>query len=399
MHRNDSDRDSLPRVRRREPVVARAVALSLLAGWLAPRAARGEDMLSYKYQKYEELGGRIRVETQGAHLVKDIGTASRLKLEGIVDTLAGATPTGQPAPAGSTQVPLSLLHERRKAWNAELSHQFDRANLALGVANSRESDYVSTGWSVQARADFNQKNTTLLAGVAGTDDRVKVFYQPARASKDGADLILGLAQLLSPHAVIALNLTWSHQSGYLSDPYKLVQRDTEIIPGVFLPLTFPEHRPKVRDKGIAWVNLKWTWPELKGTLDASYRLYHDSFGIGAHTVELAWFQRWGEHWIVRPAIRFHDQAAADFYHYRLDGTAIVPAAGAPPAGGPHYSSDYRLSAFRSLTPGLKVAWNATARLQFDAAIEWYSMRGTDGETPQSAYVRARILTIGAAMTW
>jgi hypothetical protein len=376
-----------------------ACLLAALLAWLAPRAARAEDAVSYKYQKYEELGGRIWVETQGVHVAKDLGTATRLKLEGIVDSLAGATPTGQPAPAGSDEVPLSTLEERRKAWNAEISRQFARTNVALGVANSRESDYVSSGWSVNVVTDFNQKNTTLLVGIAGTDDAVKVFHQPARADKDTRDVILGLTQLLSPHASLALNLVWGRHTGYLSDPYKLVQKETEIVPGVSLPLTFPENRPGERDKGIALLNFKRAWPELRGTLDASYRLYHDTFGIDAHTLELAWFQRWKERLILRPAIRLYDQSAAKFYHYRIDGTPIVPVSGPPRPNGPFYSSDYRLSALRSMTPGLKVLWNVTPALQVDAAIEWYEMRGTDDVTPQSAYVRARILTIGAQFAW
>jgi hypothetical protein len=38
-------------------------------------------------------------------------------------------------------------------------------------------------------------------------------------------------------------------------------------------------------------------------------------------------------------------------------------------------------------------------LQFDAALERYEMRGRDGITPQSAYARATILTLGARLGW
>ena len=38
------------------------------------------------------------------------------------------------------------------------------ANVALGFGNSRESDYVSNGYSINTLTDFNQKNTTLLLG-------------------------------------------------------------------------------------------------------------------------------------------------------------------------------------------------------------------------------------------
>jgi hypothetical protein len=377
----------------------RALVLSTLLAWLAPRVARSEDAVRYKYQDYKESGGRIAVEVHSAGIEKDIGTSTHVKIEGVIDAIAGATPNGQPAPAGSDQVPLSKLTERRKAWNAVFSHQFERVNLALGVANSRESDYVSTGWSVNTLTDFNQKNTTLLVGVAGTEDDLRVFYQAARADKRTNDVIVGVTQLLDPRTSVSLNLTWGRQTGYLSDPYKLVQKNTEIIPGVSLPLTFAENRPAERDKWIALAQLNRAYPEMHGAIDFSYRFYHDTYDTNSHTLDLGWFQNIGEHVVVRPGIRFYTQSAADFYYYKLDGTAVVPVAGPPRTNGPFYSSDYRLSEMRTLTYGLKVVWNATEALQFDAAYERYDMRGTDGVTPQSAYCRANIFTVGAKFSW
>lgn len=377
----------------------RAVALAALLAVVTPRSARAENSVSYKYEDYREMGGRIAVKTQGAFIEQDIGTATHLKLEGILDSIAGATPNGQPAPAGSDQVPLARLTEKRKAWRGEGAYQFPRVNLALGIGNSRESDYVSTGWSVNTVTDFNQKNTNLLVGVAGTDDDIRVFYQSARAKKRTNDVIVGVTQLLDPQTSLTLNATWGRQRGYLSDPYKLVQKNTEIIPGVSLPLTFAENRPAERDKAIALLALNRTFPTIRGALDASYRYYYDTFEVRAHTFDLSWFQRIGEKVILRPGFRFYDQGAAEFYHYRLDGTTIVPVAGAPRTNGPFYSSDYRLSAMHTCNYGLKVIVNVTDALRFDAAFERYEMRGTDHVTPQSAYARANIVTLGARFAW
>ena len=377
----------------------RAAALSALLVWLSPRAARAESGVRYKYQDYQEMGGRVAVQVHSAGVEQDFGTATHLKIDGVIDAIAGATPNGQPAPAGSDEVPLAQMHDRRKAWNAVLSHQFKLANIALGVANSRESDYVSTGLSLNTLFEFNQKNTTLLAGIAGTQDDIRVFYQTAHADKRTRDVIVGVTQLLDPRTSVTLNLTWGRQRGYLSDPYKLVQKNTEIIPGVFLPLTFAENRPAERDKWIAFAGLNRAWPETGGAIDLSYRLYHDTYDTTSHTVEFAWFQNIGERLIVRPGVRFYDQSAAGFYHYRLDGTSITPTPGAPRTSGPFYSSDYRLSEMQTFTCGLKLIWNATDALQFDAAFERYEMRGTDRVTPQSAYARANIITVGAKFSW
>jgi hypothetical protein len=243
-----------------------------------------------------------------------------------------------------------------------------------------------------------QKNTTLLTGVAGTDDDVKVFFQPNRVKKRSNDVIVGVTQLLDPRTSVTLNATWGRTTGYISDPYKLVEKNVELLPGIFLSQTFGENRPGERDKWIALASLNRAFPTLRGALDSSYRYYRDTFGTSAHTVETAWFQRLGEKFILRPGFRLYQQSAADFYYYNLDRTSILPGRRPNPAG-PFYSSDYRLSAFRSYNTGLKLIFNATDALQFDAALERYDMRGRDGVTPASAYVRATILTLGARFAW
>ena len=45
------------------------------------------------------------------------------------------------------------------------------------------------------------------------------------------------------------------------------------------------------------------------------------------------------------------------------------------------------------------ARNVTDALQLDAAFDRYDMRGTDHVTPQSAYSRANIFTVGGRFTW
>lgn len=375
---------------------------ALLAGWLlllSPRTARAEGSVSYKYEDYQEGGGRIEVKTQNALIEQDIGTATHLRVQGVIDAIAGATPNGQPAPAGSDQVVLTQLHDRRTAWNADLSHQFSVTKIDIGVADSRESDYTSTGWSINTFTDFNQKNTTLLAGIATTDDKVKVFYQTPWASKRTNDAIVGVTQLLDSRTSLTVNLSWGRSTGYLSDQYKLVQKNVEVAPGVFLPFTYGDNRPDHRDRLTVFVGLNHAFPEVGGAVEAGYRFYHDSYGTDAHTLELKWLQRLGKQFILQPELRFYDQNAAKFYYYQLDKTSIVPVAGPPPTQGPFYSSDYRLSALRSYTYGLKLIWAASPHFQIDAAYENYDMRGNDGVTPRSAYPHASIWTVGAKFIW
>lgn len=339
------------------------------------------------------------MKTDGIFVSQDLGPDMHVQAEGVLDAIAGATPNGQPAPAGSDQVVLTEMHDRRKAWNTTLSRQFPGTNVALGYAHSLESDYLSNGLSLNTVTDFNEKNTELLLGVAGTDDRVKVFYQDPWVPKRASDAMVGVKQLLDPRTFVTFNLSWERQSGYLSDPYKLVQKDVEVAPGIFLPFTYAENRPPKRTKWVFLGALNHAFPGLNAALDASYRFYHDTYDTYAQTVELTWLQRIGSHLIVQPELRGYDQTKARFYHYNLDVTGIQPVGNVPVPDGPYYSSDHRLSALRTYTYGLKVVWTAASTLRFDVALEKYEMRGKDGVTPQSAYPQATILNAGLTYSW
>jgi hypothetical protein len=360
--------------------------------------ARADGSLAYKYEDYREADGRIAVRTQSTAAEQDLGFDTRLKLTGTLDAIAGATPTGQPAPAGSDQVGLTQLHERRKAWSGDLSHQFGPVNLDAGFAESRESDYVSRGWSVTALIEANEKNTTFRAGLAGTDDRVEIFFASGYRPKHTQDAILGVTQLIDPLTFVTLNLSGGRANGYLSEQHKQVEKTLQLFPGVFLPEAFAENRPDHRAKGIAYLSLNRALPTLHAAVEGSYRFYHDSYGVTAQTLELGWLQQLGARLILQPTLRYFTQTAANFYHYNLDDTAIMPVR-IPNGQGQLYSSDFRLSALDTWSYGLKAIWTVADWLQLDLAYARYDMRGRDGVTPASAYTRAGITTAGVKLLW
>jgi len=383
-----------------------------LLGWLllmAPRFVRAENSVTYKYETYTEDDNRITVKTQGALIEQDLGTDMHVKVEGVIDAIAGATPTGLPFPAGSTSVDLSssawqYMKDRRKAWNTEISRQFPGFNLAVGLANSREHDYVSTGWSVNTVTDFNQKNTELLAGVAGTDDDVQEYFQPDHhyLKKRSNDALLGFTQLLDPRTTVGLNLSWGHETGYLSDPHRLVAYNIVADPGpppIILPSSIGENRPDHSTKWTVLATLNHAFPDLHAAVEATYRFYHATSGTNANMVQFTWIQRLGDHFVLQPDVRWYEQTAANYYYYDLTQTSIVPTGPAPNPQGPFFSSDYRLSALRSVSYAMKVVWIVNSWLQIDVAARKYDMHGRDSATPAVAYPRATITTLGAKISW
>jgi len=362
--------------------------------------ARAEDSLSYKFENYTEAGGRVGVQTQGIAAAQDIGADMSFGLTAVTDAISGATPTGLAAPAGSDQVPLAHLSDHRKAWEADLSRQFSSMNISAGLSESREHDYVSRAWSLNSLTDINERNTSLLVGVAGHDDDVETFYDPQRfyVKSHTFKAILGATQLLDRRTTVTINLTWGRETGYLSDQYKLVEQNIEVLPGVVFPLVFAENRPSEQNSGVAFASINRAFPEVRGALEGSYRFYRDTYGIAANTVELRWLEKIGGQLTLGPGVRYYEQNAANFYYYDLRTTDIVPTT-IPNPGGPAYSSDYRLSSLFTTTYGLKAVWKPRAWLQLDVAYDRYAIRGRDGVTPQSAYPRANILTMGARISW
>jgi len=316
------------------------------------------------------------------------------------DAISGASPIGIPAPAGSRQVPLANLADHRKAWEVDASRQWRHLNLAVGFAESREHDYVSRGWSVNSRTDFNQKNTELTAGLAGHRDQVETFFDPGREyqGKQAVTAIVGLRQLLDPLTFVTVNASWGRETGYLDDQYKLVQKTEELVPGSFFALPFAENRPGERNLGSLYGAVNRAFPRVHGAIEASYRYYADTFGIQAHTVELRWLQKLGRRVTVAPDLRLTREGAADFYSYDLDPTPIVPTQ-VPNSAGPAYSSDYRLSSFEAVSVGAHLTAQVVEHVQLNLGYERYAMRGRDGVTPQSAYPVANITTVGARITW
>jgi hypothetical protein len=374
------------------------LALALLLA--SPRAARADDFLAYKYESYDETGGRMGIRTQGLAASEDLGADFNVAVTLVNDAIAGASPNGIPAPAGSSQVPLASLTDHRKDWEVDLSRKFADFNISAGISQSREHDYVSRGWSLNTQTDLNQKNTTLLFGVAGHGDDVETFYdaQHVYVGKQATSAIIGITQVLDAKTFVSLDFTWSRETGYLADQYKLVQKTEELVPGSFFALPFAEDLPGEHNSGALLASVNRAFPNIGGALEASYRFYGDTYGVTASTVEARWIQKIGDRFTLAPELRLYRQGAASFYYYNLDDTDIVPTV-VPNGNGPAYSSDYRLSSFDAVTCGIKATLKVQQHAQLELAYDRYAMRGRDGVTPQSAYPLANIYTAGARITW
>lgn len=371
-----------------------SILILAVALWVAlPRGVGAGKGVSYKFQHYKEGDDRVDVIAHYASAQVDLSTAAKLSIVGLVDVITGATPTGATPDEGSEQVPLARLEDTRYAGMVDFEHAIGDGAIRAEYAYSHESDYISNGLSIGLSHDFNKRNTTVRWQFAYTDDDIQPGFFDTPRNKLSRDLLVGITQLLGSNTVITANLSYGNIDGYLSDPYKIVSKTVEIVPGFPLKLSFPENRPDHREKWVGFLEGQHMFEAIRGSIDVSGRYYTDDHGVDSGTLAVAWFQRFGERWIVRPSLRWYRQSAADYYHFDLDQTSIDPSLD-PDGSAPHYSSDYRLSAFDATTFGLKVIYLKTDSWAVDAAYERYTMRGRDSVTPSSAYVTANIITLG-----
>jgi len=270
-------------------------------------------------------------------------------------------------------VPKQEIDDTRIGLNLEVGKRLGRHKPSAVFALSLESDYRSIGVSLKDSIDFNRKNTTVLLGVGGTFDEVDGLNVESAESKTTYEAIAGITQVLTRKTLGTVNLSVGTTDGYLSDPYKFVEID-EVL--------YAENRPGSKDKWVLYTALTHHVERLNGSAEVSFRHYDDSFGIESDTLGLAWYQKIGDHLVVRPALRYYTQSAADFYG--------VLFAGAPQ----YYSSDYRVSAFDAIGYGLKLVVKPSEHLAFDIAFERYSQDGTDGVTLDDAYVSSSYLIMG-----
>lgn len=385
--------------RRARPLLPCALALSLRL--LHPQRAAGEDHAEFKYEFYKEADRRIKVNTGLFQFEKALGAATTVRGEVVYDSISGASPTGGPPPKGSDQVPLAELIETRKAGSLEVSQRWGRHTLTPQVAYSTESDYESFGASLKEAIEFNNRNTTLSLGVAHNYDRILAGnspYLPAETvnHKNNTDVFFGLSQLLGPKTILTVNGTYGYTDGYLTDPYKGIRFDS--FPDVDGTFIFGEKRPGYRSRGVLYASLTQYITPADASVELACRFHRDSFDITAHTVSLTWFQKVGKRLTLEPFVRFYDQGEASFYYDRVPAALGNPIPIFSNAGTPTYfSADYRLSALRSWTYGLKATLKVHDHLSLDAGYKRYEMRGRDGVTAQSAYPRADIVTAGLTL--
>ncbi len=358
---------------------------------IVSKRSLAEDNVSAKWQDYSEDNGRIRVVSKYIGVEKQVTESVRLNVHAVNDAITGATPSGSPDEDGN--VPLSEMHDERNSVVTDVVWEHGTHSESFEYSRSKESDFLSIGYAYTHTSEFNKRNTRLSLGVSYVDDEIFAVFMPEMETKSSKDFFVGVSQVLDPNTIFTANLSYGSSTGYLSDPYKSILQNTEIIPGFFLPLTYMENRPSEKNKKILFLNTKHYFPKLHGSADISYRYFKDSWDLDSHTLSLEWYQKIGEKLILIPKLRLYRQSAANIYQINLNEADFTPS-DTPDGSGPNYSADYRLAALESTGYGIKLLYKPTERFSLDVDLERYEMSGRDSVTPADAFPDADVLTLG-----
>jgi hypothetical protein len=376
--------------------LAFAFLLAALAGRLSAQKA-----LRIKYQNWEEDQDRIRVRSWYAEAEATLGSGWSLGVTGMIDAVSGATPMGRP-PTATPSDWLVEIEEERRAGIVTLAGKKDDYDFSFEFGLSDEPDYLSRSYAINVSRGFAEDTLSLYAGLSYLDDEVDsgVSGGPGLGiqGKRTPEIMLGVSRILDPKTTLSLNLLYGRPKGYLSDPYKQIGLTEILFPGDLARereefYLYPENRPAERETFVAYLEGVRYLEKLNSSVESSYRYFQDNTGLEGHTMEIQWFQRVGEKFVVRPLFRHYLQRASDFYRVSLDGSGITPPV-QPDGSSPFYSADYRLSKLRTSTYGLKVTYFHSDVLSVDLAWDRYLMSGRDGLTSQLVYPDAKVLTLG-----
>jgi hypothetical protein len=324
--------------------------------------------------------------------------------------------------------------ETRKQGDFKLGYEWDETRFNVGGGLSVENDYNSYFVNGNGRLDFNQKQTTLNMGLNYNHSSIKAKRDPnysayidyssqidpsvnsnyVEGKREDVSAHFGLSQIISKNSVFETGVSYTHSTGFLENPYKVVefifvdpdqmaQKIRKANPdankkrvSVLQAQTqgVLEKRPDIRDQ---WT-LNTGYVQYLESLDASvhfnYSFFHDNWGINAHTFELNWGQPIGAGWTITPRVRYYTQHAARFYQpyfvfnqakqkteVTFNENDFIPIITTTPYDlkklpVSSFSSDHRLSGYGALTGGVTISKQFSKGISFNAGFEYYTHSGS-----------------------
>ncbi len=347
----------------RNRLIRQAALLALL--WLplqvtaATLPADNVDMLYHRYD-----GGGMVIDGPSVLVRKSVGSDVSLTGQYYVDSVSAASV--------DVLATASEYTEERTEYTVGVDYLHEDATLSLGYTNSSENDYEANTVYFSVSQEFFGGMSTITMGYAnGWDEIGKVGNDTFSEEADRRNYQLGLSQVLSRNSLVGIDLEVVTDEGYLQNPYRQNRYLDPDDPTAYLyqPERYPETRTSTSVAARALYYLPY-----RASIRGEYRYFTDSWGIEAHTVELAYVHGLTERWTLEGSVRYYTQDAADFYSdlYAYENSQN------------HLARDKELSTLSGTTfaTGAVYEWKQTSvpgikRLQFSLLVDWLDFEYDD----------------------
>ncbi len=372
-------------------IIALSTTALALPGIALADAPPTQSTISYKLSNYQEddlsrsetpFGDleRYDIDVHQFQLVSPLGRNMSLHVDANYESLSGASPwytsrslDGEPIVNLSGA---SGISDRRTELSIGSRYYLENGSFGGNIGYSEEDDYRAIYFGFNTEKHYNNDLTTVSAGLSYSSDKVfptdaALFNRVEEDDKQSSSLFVSVSQIINQVSSFQSALSFTEQSGFLSDPYKL--RD---------------FRPDDKTQ-IAWSNsYRRFFVSANAALHVNYRYYHDDFGISSHTSDLSWHQNLGRTFQIVPTLRYYNQSAADFFTNVDDFLNPISE---------YQSSDYRLSAFGAVSGGFSViadmnSWKVTLTAERYLANDKYS--AYDVSLPSTALVKYNRISLG-----
>ena len=281
---------------------------------------------------------------------KDFGDEHIFSGKIVVDSLTGASASGAVVqlnaqtytrPSGKGQyvidagdIPLDdTFHDTRVQLEAQWTQPlWNDMRGSTGVHLSKEYDYLSIAVNGSLAKDFNQKNTTVSAGLSLAFDTID-------------------------------------PEGGRPDPFKVL---SVVNDKGLTQLLVHEDRPTERNRQSFYWQTKYALDS--GVADISYRYATDDWDINSHTIDSRLRFNLSDNTYIQPHFRYYQQGAAEFYQpFLIKGITLPTFA----------SSDYRLGEMTAYTLGIKYGVKMASGNEWAFRLEYYQQdpKNADFEAP------------------
>ncbi|MFT7207290.1 MAG: hypothetical protein ACI9JU_002051 [Pseudohongiellaceae bacterium] len=372
-------------------IIALSTTALALPGIALADAPPTQSTISYKLSNYQEDDlsrseaplsdlERYDIDVHQFQLVSALGRNMSLHVDANYESLSGASPwftsrglDGEPIVNLSGA---SGISDRRTELSVGSRYYLENGSFGGNIGYSEEDDYRAVYFGFNTERHYNNDLTTVSAGLSHSSDKVfptdaALFNRVEEEDKQSTSVFASVSQIINQVSSFQSALSFTEQSGFLSDPYKL--RDI---------------RPDDKTQ-IAWSNsYRRFFISANAAFHVNYRYYHDDFGISSHTSDVSWHQNLGRTFQLVPQLRYYSQSAADFFTNVDDFLSPISE---------YQSSDYRLSAFGAVSGGISViadmgSWKATLTAERYLANDKYS--AYEVSQPSTALVKYNRVSLG-----